>query len=72
MVYPNPSDDQFTVELPDGTFNFRIYDLLGKQINNYSHTIQNGKLLISIPDKGVYILEVSNSQKTYTLKLIKI
>lgn len=62
IVYPNPSSDNFTVELQTGSAELKIYDVFGRQIS--ATEIAGGKSVIetaSFP-AGIYFLKVSTNE----------
>lgn len=70
-IYPNPANDEITIENPYGqTFTLEIYDLKGKVVKN--EIIPSDKKYISVQDlcNGVYVLEFSSGEKNIQEKLI--
>lgn len=69
MVYPNPSNGNFTIQVPDSFIGSRvvIYNLLGQSIKEFSvnQVNQNANL-----DKGVYLLQIQKDNQLITKKII--
>lgn len=73
LVYPNPSNGQFYVELPNtiitGELTMQIYDLRGMLIQQ--KVIQESRFSINLAASGFYILQLTNSTgKTFISKII--
>lgn len=75
-VYPNPAKDKLYVDLPSSkasdSFDIRMFDLIGKLI---FETQTNEKITrISLDTlsvgRGIYILEISNSEIRFTQKVV--
>ncbi|WP_298498426.1 S8 family serine peptidase [uncultured Algibacter sp.] len=73
-IYPNPVKDKLYIKLPsdNGTTTLRIYNILGKEINNYT-ILKNNQNAIYVHDipKGIYIVKLQHNTISKTLKLIK-
>lgn len=67
-VFPNPSSGVFTINTPDQTGTYIIYNVQGKQIQ--TGTLRD-QTKISIPESGIYLLQVTLPSGTETLKLVK-
>ena len=75
-VFPNPGNGVFTIEFKDvksGDYYIEITSILGKKV--YSHYMKiNGfldeKIDLSTFGKGVYLLQISNSEKSINKKII--
>lgn len=69
MVYPNPSNGNFTIQVPDSFIGSRaiIYNLLGQSIKEFSidEVNQNTNL-----EKGVYLLQIQKGNQVNTKKII--
>ena len=69
MVYPNPSNGNFTIQVPDSFIGSRavIYNLLGQSIKEFSinEVNQNTNL-----EKGVYLLQIQKGNQVSTQKII--
>ncbi len=75
MAYPNPTSDYLNISIPEFNRNeltLNIYNLLGKKI--YSFDIENDneiKLNTGFLEKGVYLFEVKNQERSKVLKIVK-
>ena len=69
LVYPNPSNGNFTIQVPDSFIGSRaiIYNLLGQSIKEFSidEVNQNTNL-----EKGVYLLQIQKGNQVSTKKII--
>ncbi|MCF8465609.1 MAG: phosphatidylinositol-specific phospholipase C domain-containing protein, partial [Flavobacteriales bacterium] len=72
-VSPNPSNGVFriTMNASNQNMTYSIYDISGKQISNGSLN-QSSKIDLSEKPQGIYILSVSSSKGTETIKLVKL
>jgi len=71
QIYPNPvrSGGVITINTNNSQpFQVTVYDVLGKQV--LSRTTSNNTLNISSLKAGVYLIQVTNNNKTTTKKLI--
>ncbi|MCX6755062.1 MAG: T9SS type A sorting domain-containing protein [Candidatus Nomurabacteria bacterium] len=68
-IFPNPSSSDFTIELM-GDNKVTISDMLGQEVQHY---IANGNVVVlgSELSKGVYFVEVKNSEGIHTQKIVK-
>tara|TARA_Y100000385_G_scaffold129504_1_gene134858 strand:- start:253 stop:2082 length:1830 start_codon:yes stop_codon:yes gene_type:complete len=75
-VYPNPNNGIFTVELNNikaDDYRILVTNVLGQEVyisNKEVSTLISEKIDLSDLSKGVYMLEVSNSESTITEKII--
>jgi len=65
LIYPNPTDGQFTVEMSSNNqvtdlMPYIIYDLAGRIVDQ--STIQDSKVIVDLSGhrKGVYIIKIGN------------
>jgi hypothetical protein len=70
-VYPNPTTEEFSVEVPDGAeiVSIKLYDVGGKTIEQYDNASQ--RINISGLEKGVYFVTINLENEIVTKKLIK-
>ena len=69
-IYPNPTTGQLTIDNGELTMdNVKIYDIIGKVIDNYQLSIVNSQLIIDVSHlpAGMYFLKINNE----ILKIIK-
>jgi hypothetical protein len=71
-MYPNPADEIFAIELPQGTdaVTVKLYDVLGKNVLTKEITALQNKLDITSLRAGNYIVKVSGDEKEYSTNLI--
>jgi hypothetical protein len=71
MIYPNPAIHVLNVNPNFGTLKatYRITNLLGKVIT--SGTIKNNSVNISALKNGIYLIELTDEEETFTQKFIK-
>ena len=70
-IYPNPSNGVFVIEL-DGVskYDVTVYNVLGQTVLSTLTNTMITTIDLSSFDKGIYMLEVSNSESTITEKII--
>lgn len=78
VVYPNPSDGNYTLQLNSGEnkiIHYSIYNIAGQKLKESRLAISNGKskvaLNISSFASGMYMLEINDGKDTKKIKLIK-
>ena len=71
ITYPNPSKNEINIQLQnnDSVESIEVYSLLGKKINILNQN--KNRLDISHLSKGVYVIKIQGSRKSYTKKFIK-
>ena len=69
-LFPNPSTNNFVTITSAifGDINVSVFDVLGKQISNQK--LHNNKLDVSGLKSGIYLLKISQNEKTAIKKLI--
>ena len=73
-IYPNPSEDQINLILPDqSNYNITVFDLKGQKIIDVINEEKEVIIDISILEKGTYLLNINSllNQKIITKKIIK-
>lgn len=75
-VYPNPTNGTFTIDLNNATsdnYTFSLSNILGKEVYS-SATFVNGSFKQSVDlssfGKGVYLLNISNSNSSITERIV--
>lgn len=71
-LYPNPANEQITVELSDvsSTYQLEIFDVLGKKV--YASEIQKtGNIDVSALAQGTYLLKLNSENKTNVVRFVK-
>ena len=72
-LYPNPSQDVVTIQLPTalkGNTTVAVYDLIGKHIYTQRLDI-NTTIQVSNWQSGVYLMKFINDKATITKRFIK-
>jgi hypothetical protein len=71
VIYPNPTAGQVLISGLEGKASVRVYDILGQTIQLIDH--EGGSLEIDLSDKanGVYLINISEGERTSVVKLIK-
>lgn len=68
-VYPNPADDQLSIEMgQEGTFKVRMYNVVGQLVSEQVF-MESGELDTQNLVPGLYTLELEIDGKTYVLKI---
>ena len=71
IAYPNPSDEDFTLKVLNGDFEFKVYDLQGKLIESQQiKQTQSTKLGVKYP-ASIYQVIVVQDKERKVLRLIK-
>ena len=68
-IYPNPSYNKFTVQVPPTTRYVQISNFLGQIIEERPVTSQT-EIQFEIEDNGIYFIKVITDKETITKKLI--
>ena len=74
QVYPNPTNGQLTIDNGELTIdNVKIYDVMGKTLNNYQLSIINCQLKLDISHlpAGVYFIRIQMETEIITKKVVK-
>ncbi|MBW6482742.1 MAG: T9SS type A sorting domain-containing protein [Vicingaceae bacterium] len=70
-IYPNPTQNQFTVSGITENSSITITDMMGKVIYQVTGTANSTQINATSWAKGIYIVQVKGTQSSTTLKVIK-
>ncbi|MEI6852601.1 MAG: T9SS type A sorting domain-containing protein, partial [Bacteroidota bacterium] len=74
LVYPNPSDGHFTIEMPKGTVKsgdqISIYNAVGSLVWQENATVEIVHIDISALARGVYTVRIKNADKVLIQKVV--
>lgn len=71
-LYPNPANEQITIELSDASSNYQveIFDILGKKV--FASQIQKiGNINVSALASGTYLVKLNSDNKTSVIRFVK-
>ncbi|MDR7208666.1 glycosyl hydrolase family 8 [Flavobacterium piscis] len=68
-LYPNPSSDRFTVFAPEKSV-ISVISPLGKIISEQKTTSENTEINLSNQTSGMYLIKITNDNKSVTKKVI--
>ncbi|RLZ12641.1 alpha-amylase family glycosyl hydrolase [Faecalibacter macacae] len=69
IIYPNPTKNGFRIS--ENTKNVRIIDLSGKTIKSFNGNFKKDNFFSTHSiNRGIYLIEIKNSIKTYVQKLV--
>jgi len=70
-VYPNPTNDVINIDTDEQLFNYIIYDVNGRQIQNGNFE-NNNQINLQNVNTGVYFIKVTTVQgNSGTVKVVK-
>lgn len=69
--YPNPVENNLSIEMPMGSKQIKVYDLSGKLLETLETQDQEITYNMSQYAQGMYLIEVRNQQSVYTFKVYK-
>ncbi len=70
-IYPNPTQNQFTVSGITENSSITITDMMGKVIYQTTSTANQAQINATSWAKGMYVVQVKGTQSSTTLKVIK-
>lgn len=72
VIYPNPASDHFKINGLENeqNYNIEIVNINGQLVKKYARVSNNMSLDISNLQNGVYFLKASNSENSFTKKLV--
>lgn len=68
-IFPNPVNNNFTINIMDSISLIEIFDILGKNV--YSEKYSTNTINIEFLQKGIYILKVNTDYGVFNTKIIK-
>ena len=74
-VYPNPSDDMLTIDLPselENDINITVLNSQGKQIQTQMINAQNNTINVSNWQAGVYLIQVTHEDARIVKRFVKL
>ena len=78
VIYPNPTPNNFSYSLKtdrEGAYTIRLFDATGRIILEVEKTKEGafleGKISLEKQASGLYLLQVSDSEKTITVRVVK-
>ncbi len=69
MIYPNPSNGTFNLNLGEGQWNVEVYDITGRKVYENQCDGQSTLELVQCP-KGVYFLKAKGESRGVTAKVV--
>ncbi|MES2388319.1 MAG: T9SS type A sorting domain-containing protein [Bacteroidota bacterium] len=69
IVYPNPSNGIFTINLPGGKHVIQLFDNVGQAVLSSETSAETLKLNPQLPS-GLYTIKATSAEGTYTSKII--
>jgi hypothetical protein len=69
-IFPNPNNGVFTIKNLDEISIIKIYDISGRYFYTKENTSNTEIIDLNFIEKGVYILQIENSNSTYYHKII--
>ena len=69
LVYPNPSQGFFNLNLGIGTWQVQVYDITGRKIVDQPMN-GKGKMDLSVYQKGLYFLKARNGEREINTKIV--
>lgn len=71
-VYPNPTTDEFTIEMPNtfSTADVSIFDYLGRAVSNQKISSTNSTINVSLLNAGNYILYIATEEGVAKKQLV--
>lgn len=68
-IFPNPAEDQLTIQSPEGGFHYQLHDLTGRLLLSGNGEGQE-QISVSALPAGVYMLRLQSDSQTITQKVI--
>ena len=69
IIYPNPSNGNFTINNSNKDFSFAIYNLLGQKVLEGKISTSTTEINSNL-NRGIYLLKITDSSKTAIKKII--
>ncbi len=73
LVYPNPVEDELSIDLGDGIYSFSIVNNLGEIVRSEDYSVKNVKIDVSDLAPGIYFIRLNrrDADKFNSVKFIK-
>ncbi|HAG15109.1 MAG TPA: hypothetical protein DCG69_01095 [Bacteroidales bacterium] len=74
MVYPNPNDGKFYIQLKDSfvsNYKIEVFNLVGMKVLETTSSTQKTEININLLKQGVYFVRVDDGKNIYTQKIVK-
>ena len=69
-IFPNPAQNNFTIEFPKNNFDVIISDVTGRKIFEKNSCREKTKINCSNFSDGIYFLKMSVGEKLFVRKII--
>ena len=69
VVYPNPSNGSFNLNLGAGQWNVQVFDITGRKVYE-SHMDGRSAIDLGQCQKGIYFLKAKNETRALTTKIL--
>ena len=69
-IYPNPNNGKFNIELPEGNFSLKVFDITGRLIKNDDDIGGICQIDMSALNNGLYIIQIMDSERCSIRKII--
>lgn len=74
VIYPNPTSEQFTIQLPQGIEtggSYVVYDVFGRNITQDIISDSTQQIDASNWAKGVYVVQLGSGDQSFSKKIVK-
>ncbi|MCX6148296.1 MAG: T9SS type A sorting domain-containing protein [Candidatus Kapabacteria bacterium] len=70
IVYPNPTNGEFNIDIVDGIEKVKVFDILGNMVFESGEPKSNFKINIFHP--GIYVIQITSNNQLIYKKLVVI